>query len=169
METQVPTAPAPKIDAASALLLAELEAATARLAGLEREAARLRTTRRELHAALSPLLRAMGEEARRPVQRRMGQIEGMLWGERRTAGASRRSAAALRWMLENDQVEVRAAELNFYLRRQGFDCEPRYAARLLGEWLRKGIVFRTGHGLYRLNHANRSVFAMAMRRICPES
>ena len=158
-----------RIGAAAETLLAELAAETDALAEAERSARRIRRRRRELQDALSPLMRTMGEERRRRFAARLGQVEALLWDEGRSSGRTRRSAAALRWLIEHDQAEVRAAELNFYLRRAGFDCEPRYAARLLGDWQRKGIVFRVGHGLYRLNLANRSVFAMAIRDIaCKE-
>ncbi|WP_285671776.1 hypothetical protein [Paralimibaculum aggregatum] len=135
---------------AARLLLAELEERTRWQAELSRELAAARRERETILSGLQPVLRGLPEAVRAPLYAELGRIGRLLGPSDREIGRTPRARAALGFLAQLDYTEIRAAELNFYLRRQGFDCAPRYAARLLDAWRRAGIVERIGHGLYRL-------------------
>lgn len=166
-ETDRADAPLPDdpLPEACTLLLDALRAKTETVETLRRALDDARARRLDLMAALAPLIRGLEPEARREAERRFAAILALVPRKGRASGVEGRARAALKWLCENEFTEIRAAELMHYLRRAGWTVDARYGARLLGQWAEKGIVFRTGHGLYRVNPVHDDVFRFRLAAV----
>jgi len=124
------------------------------------ELARAAAEREEVEQALYTLIRTLPEGERRAARADVARLTRDLGAMRGRCGMTRRTRAMLEFLVESEHEEIRAAELNFYLRRLGLEQGSRYAASTLSGWAKQGIVTRTGHGTYRLNRLHPQVLHM---------
>lgn len=144
------------------LLLDDLAGHTDRVSELERALAEARTARADVTMAISPLMRGLTPGLRRRVETRLASLEARTDGEGGRVGRTRLTQAALTFLGEAEAEEIRASELTWYLRRLGFAVGPRYAPTLLRDWEGRGVVARTGRGVYRINRVHPEVFRLRL-------
>lgn len=146
-------------------LMAELDETMDRIAEAEDALARARARRADLTAAIAPMLRGLAPGERERAERRLAEMETPAGGEGAALGRTRLTKAALGFLAEAESPEIRAAELTWYLRRMGFDPVPQYAGTLLRAWSARGVVARTGHGVYRVNRCHPEILRLRMARV----
>jgi len=127
------------------------------VAELEGELTALRDARRDIMAAMAPLMRHLNEHERRGVELRLGMAERRAGARRGRVGATRLTRAALKFLALSEHDEIRAVELTWYLRRMGFSVAPQYAGTLLKDWTSRNVVSKSARGVYRVNKVHPEV------------
>jgi hypothetical protein len=145
--------------------LAELGERTRWQRELAEELDRARAAREEVERALYALVRALPEDERAAARADVARVTHSLQEGRGRTGMTPRSRAMLAFLLEHEHEEVRAAELRWYLKRIGLEARSRYAASTLSDWAKRGIVTRTGHGVYRINRMHPEVTRLELAQL----
>ena len=147
-------------------LIAEAEAASARIAALrtELEAAELR--RRKLLVAIHAAAEALPPGLRREHEPRLAKLAEAVAPPRGRRPDSRLAAVIehLAWLSNHDEQVVKVAELQAHLERLGYrPLPPGYASNALAGLAERGLVSRHSHGRWRIHDLHPEIGAMRLK------
>ncbi|MGF1502901.1 MAG: hypothetical protein ACFBSD_13905 [Paracoccaceae bacterium] len=160
-----PSHPAARLGTAASLMIDELAEKTRWQAELEESLAEVKAERDRLMRGIEAIVAGLDPVTAKSYRSAIYRQNYEILPVASKIGQTAKSRAALWFLATNEHQTIRAAELTYYLRREGFACTARYAAQLLAAWLRKGIVTREGRGRYALVMGHPEVVRLRLRSL----